>query len=487
MPDEIAQLAPENPTKGETAPKKKKKKVRSAWISFGGRVIAQIVGAAASVVLGIVVVQHAQRRAEAPAAASTSPPVVPRAAMATRPSGEIALAVLPLDNFSADAKEEYFADGMTEALTAELAQISGLHVISRTSTMRYKQQRKSIPEVAEELDVDFVVEGSVVRANERVRVTAQLINGRTDEHVWARSYDRRLRDVLSLQATVAAAIASELKGVLAAPAAAVRKPVDPAVYDLYLRGRHAWALRTPEGFENAVKYFTEATRRDPAFALGYAGLADTYVLYPTASLGDTSSDNYERARTAAEKALALDEGLAEAHTSLGAVDFFGKHDFAAASREFERAFQLNAHYPTAHQWYAIALSEQGKHQEAARHAREAVDEDPLNGTMHQALGLVLYYARQYDAAVKSERRIAHARAGRREKANEIYQRLARSAPQSDVLPAQWYAATGNYDAAFDALAASQATLPSMLRVDPLFDDLRADRRFAAAMGAEKTR
>jgi tetratricopeptide (TPR) repeat protein len=170
------------------------------------------------------------------------------------------------------------------------------------------------------------------------------------------------------------------------------------------RGRHAWALRTPQGFENAVKYFDEATKRDPEFALGYAGLADAFSLYPAASLVSRSADNYARAKAAAEKAIALDDTLAEAHTSLGAVYFFGDRNVEAAQREFRRALELNPHYPTANQWYAIVLSESAKHEEAKQHAEEAVKQDPLNGVMHRALGLVRYYARDFAAADASTRK-----------------------------------------------------------------------------------
>jgi adenylate cyclase len=505
---------------------KRKKKARREWITFASRVVAQVVGAAASVALGLFVLQRSQQSNDARAAADAPTPP-PTRIDAPRSSGEVAIAVLPLSNFSADAQQEYFADGMTEALTAELAQIKGLHVISRTSVMQYKATRKSIPQVAQELGVDFVVEGSVARAANRVRVTAQLIDAKTDEHVWARTYDRTIGDILSLQTAVAAAIATEVKGTLV-PARAVvaRKPIDPVVYDLYLRGRHAWALRSPEGFENAVKYFTEATKRDPEFALAYAGLADAFSLYPTSSLVNRSVDNFARAKAAAEKAIALDEGLAEAHTSLAAVYFFGDRNMDAAMREFRRALELNPHYPTAHQWYAIALSENGNHDEAAAHAQEAVKEDPLNGVMHQALGLVRYYARDYAAAAAAERQalqlspqlplarvvlaksvilrgtpreavavceaapqphsvdvllikgIAYARAGDRAAADAIFNDLNNRQPRPTAVLAQWHAAMGNHDAAFALLGGSGSALPAVMRIDPLYDAFRADSRFA---------
>lgn len=502
---------------------KRKAKARKEWFTFASRVVAQIVGAGASVALGLWLVQRGQQE-DTRAVASDAPPPPARVDTA-RTAGEVAIAVLPLSNFSADASQEYFADGMTEALTAELAHIKGLRVISRTSVMQYKNTRKPIPQVAQELSVDFVVEGSVVRADNRVRVTAQLIDTKTDEHVWARSYDRQMRDVLALQAAVAAAIATEVKGaIVPARALAARKAVDPVVYDLYLRGRHAWSLRTPEGLESAVKYFTEATKRDPEFALGYAGLADAFSLYPTASLVTRSGENYARAKVAAEKAIALDDTLAEAHTSLAAVYFFGDRNFTGAEREFRRALELNPHYPTANQWYAIVLAESSRHDEAKRHAEEAVKQDPLNGVMHQALGLVRYYARDYRAASAASRKaldlnpqlplarvvlakslimdgkpqdavavceaareprpvdvlltmgIAHARGGNRAAADALFKDLSSRQPRLEGVLLQWHAATGNYDAAYD-MADDSPTLPSVMRIDPLYDGFRADRRF----------
>jgi len=529
MPDPLNPAPPSEPTgssrSDEVSPKaeKKKAKARKEWYNFAGRVVAQIVGAAASVGLGLFLIHRSQQ------ANSVAPPPDVRVETPRSP-GEQAIAVLPLSNFSADPGQEYFADGMTEALTAELAQIDGLHVISRTSSMRYKTDPKPIPTIGRELGVDFVVEGSVARADNRVRVTAQLIDAKSDEHLWARSYDGTMKDILDLQSRVATAIASEVKGVLIAARGATRRAVDPVAYDLYLRGRYAWNLRTPDGFANAIKHFTAATERDPEFALAYAGLADAFSLFPTASLVNRSVDNLSRARTAAEKAVALEPNLAEAHTSLGAVYFFGDRNFDGAARQFERALELNRNYPTAHQWYAIALSENGRHGEARRHAQEAVKEDPLNGVMHQALGLVHYYARDFTAAIEAQRQalelnaqlplarvvlgkalvmakqpgeaiavlqqspqqeapevrlmiaIAQARAGRRDAALDIIKGFdAERPPPADIL-VQWHAATGNHDEAFNLIRAMrdrQAPVPALLRVDPLYEPLRADQRFDA--------
>lgn len=356
------------------------------------------------------------------------------------------------------------------------------------------------------------------------------IDARSDEHLWARSYDGTMKDILDLQARVAAAIASEVKGVLIPVPSTVRRAVDPAVYDLYLRGRHAWNLRTPEGFTNAIRYFTAASESDPEFALAHAGLADAFSLFPTASLVDRSVDNFARARAAAERAIALDPTLAEAHTSLAAVYFFGDRNFAAAAKEFERALELNSHYSTAHQWYAIALAERGRYAEARRHAEEAVREDPLNGVMHQALGLVSYYARDFNAALTAERKalelnpqlplarvvlskallmtdkpqeaiaileqspqpdapdvrlmtaIARARLGNRPAADAIMRTFQTQSPQPTGILVQWHAAMGDHDIAFklmDSPRREDDAGPAVLRVDPLFESFRADRRFAA--------
>jgi TolB-like protein len=264
--------------------KKKKDKVRSAWISFAGRIVAQILGAAATVVLGIYVVSNYRGSSDRGGVSSTR---VPREA---RPAGsEPSIAVLPFDNFSGDASQEYFVDGITEALIADLARTRGLRVISRTSSMYYKGQKKSMPDIAAELGVDLLVEGSVARAGNRVRVTAQLIDGPRDEHIWARTYDHTVNDVLALQSQIATAIAGEVRGVVpgASGQSASRRAVDPALYDLYLRGRHAWNRRTPEGMQEARRFFQEAVDRDPNFALAHAGLADTYHLIgPSAEIPD---------------------------------------------------------------------------------------------------------------------------------------------------------------------------------------------------------
>lgn len=314
---------------------KQQKKARKVWVSFGSRIAAQVVGAIATVFLGLYLVdKYREPRTDTnqPPIAQQEQPVAVRAPLPT--TGEPTLAVLPLQNLSGDPQQEHVADGMTEALIADLAQVKGLRVISRTSSMHYKGQQKMMPEIAKELGADLIVEGSVARAGDRIRVTAQLIDTQRDAHLWARSYDRTFRDVLVLQADVASAIAGEVKGVLTAASQsrfALRRPVHPQVYDLYLRGRQASNQRTTEGFLEAIRYFDQATQMDPSFALGYAALSDAYQrLGP----GTSVTDSPARARAAAERALALDGGLAEAHTSLAGVLHRTDGDSEGAEREF---------------------------------------------------------------------------------------------------------------------------------------------------------
>ena len=511
---------------GSSAPGgKKKKKDRNVWISFVGRIVAQIVGAVASVLLAIFVLRQYQGPPAQPVAAPAEAP--PARVAAPRREGEVALAVMPLDNFSAKPDEGYFADGMTEAIIADLAQVGGLRVISRTSTMAYRDHKKTAPQVARELGVDFIVEGSVVRSGDRVRVTAQLVDGRTDEHVWARSYDRTLRDILSLQGEVAAAIAGEVKGALS-PALqgrlTSRQPVDPIVYDLYLRGRQAWNLRTPAGFKAASGYFQQAIAKDPAFALAYAGLADTHML--TGSGMAVTNQPLPDAKAAALKAVELDSSLAEAHTSLGGYYHRQEGRVAEAERAFQRAVELNPGYPTAHQWYAILLSEQGRHDDALRHSRRSVDLDPLSGVMHQTLGLVNYYGRRFDDAVAASERAlalnpglalarsvrarallakgdaagaikategatggellsvlgqAYWRAGDRARAEAVRDRLLAARPVPAGALAMWYIVAGDHTRAFEMLdrATAGGSRLAAIDVDPAFDPVRSDPRFAA--------
>ncbi len=394
------------PSTPESKSQKKKDKVRSAWISFVGRIVAQLVGAAATVSLGLYVVQRYQAPAAVqPAAAQPSSGAEARpAAHRTRSprAAGVSLAVLPLDDYSGQADQAYFVDGLTEAIIADLARLDGLRVISRTSSMHYKGASRPLPEIAAELDVDLIVEGSVVRSGSRVRVTVQLIDAASDEHLWSRSYDRAAGDVLGLQAELAKAIAAEVDVAVAplqAQRFAARGSVAPETYDLYLRGREAAGRRTADSLREAVGLFERAVARDPSFALGYAGLADAYSLMGASIYAQVDARTVmPLARSAAEKALELDGDLAEAHLSLAAVRRRYDWDWRAADREFRRALELKPGDVTAHLWYGLYLAEQGRHDEAVTHARRAADLDPLSPLVHRGVGTVHFFGRRYEEA-----------------------------------------------------------------------------------------
>ena len=310
------------------------------------------------------------------------------------------IAVLPLDNVSQDPEQEYFADGMTDALIGGLAKIGDLRVISRTSIMQYKGVRKPLPDIARELGVDAVLEGTVVRAGNRVRINLQLIQASTDEHVWAEYYDRDLSDILTLQNEVATAVAAEI-AVTLTPATrdrlAAARPVDPAALDAYIRGRYQWNQRTPQSIRNALALFKEAVAIDPDYALAWAGLAETYVLCISYELLNTREAQL-RLIEAGESALALDATLGEAHTALAAGQTF-TCDWPAVLEGYERAIEMNPSYATARQWYAEALSELGRHEEAIAEIKRAQALDPLSLIIRAVASNIYCCARDYDKAL----------------------------------------------------------------------------------------
>jgi serine/threonine protein kinase/Tfp pilus assembly protein PilF len=316
------------------------------------------------------------------------------------------LAVLPLDNLSNDPTQEYFADGMTEVLTTGLSKIGALRVISRTSAMRYKGTNKPLPEIARELDVDAIVEGSVLHAGERVRITAQLSEAATDQHLWAESYERDLRDVLALQSEVAQAIAQQIQ-VTVTPQEKARlvnaPPVNSEAYQLYLKGRYHWDRRTEAELRKCLSYFHQAIDLDPNYALAYVGLADAFnVLGFFAYLHP--KDAFPVAKTAAEKALEIDNGLAEAINSLAFVAHYYNWSWPEAERLFKRAIKLNENYATAHRWYASHLMAMGRWKKALHEAERAQKLDPLSSITNTVGGWVLYFARRYDEAIHSFQR-----------------------------------------------------------------------------------
>jgi len=309
------------------------------------------------------------------------------------------LAVLPLQNFSGDLQKDYFADGMTDQLIADLSQISALRVISRTTMMQYKGTRKPLPQTARELSVDAVIEGSVLSSGNRIRITAQLIQGSTDKHLWAQSYERDGRDVLKLQGDVASAIADEIRIAVTQQERARlthAPPVIPAAYDAYLKGRYHWHKGTEQERQQARQYFEQAAQIDPNYASAYAGLADYYwstdALPPRVAM--------PQAKQYALKALEIDPTLAEAHTSLGAVRFLGDWNWPEAEGQFKRALELSPGDVEAHRIYSAYLSAMGRGEEALAEARRAQELDPLSIPAQVTAGWTFYYARRYDQAVE---------------------------------------------------------------------------------------
>jgi eukaryotic-like serine/threonine-protein kinase len=294
--------------------------------------------------------------------------------------GRTAVAVLPLDNLSNDPEQEYFADGMTEALITQLAQISALKVISRTSVMQYKNTARSLKEIAHELGVGTIVEGSVLLADDRVRITAQLIDAATDEHLWATSYDRDMTDVLAIHSEVARAVAEAVRAELTSQEAIRlerKQTVDPAAYELYLRGRYFWNRRNQADIERSIDYFQRAIEIDPGYAEAYAATAAAYMVLTTHG-SIRSRETYPLAREYARKALDLDPGLAAAHAALGGIAAEYDWQWDEAEARYKRAIALNPNDATAHQWYAEYLHMMGRWDEALAEIRIAQSLDPLS-------------------------------------------------------------------------------------------------------------
>jgi TolB-like protein/DNA-binding winged helix-turn-helix (wHTH) protein/Tfp pilus assembly protein PilF len=316
------------------------------------------------------------------------------------------VAVLPLENLSSDPAQEYFADGMTDELITDLAKIGGLRVVSRTSVMQYKGARKPLRQIGRELNVDAVVEGTVLRSGNQVRITAQLIQATTDRHLWAESYEGNARDVLKLQNEVASAIVNQVSIKLTPQEQALlssSRPVNLEAHEAYLKGRFLWHERTTQGLQKAIEYFNEAIRKDPNYAFAYAGLADCYAV-----LSDHDAlppgDTYPKAKMAALKALEIEDTLAEPHAVLARFELGYDWDAPRAEREFRRAIGLDPNYATAHQWYSVLLYEEGRFDDAIREAKRALELDPLNVTIDSNLGSVYYYARRYDEAIEQQRK-----------------------------------------------------------------------------------
>jgi TolB-like protein/DNA-binding winged helix-turn-helix (wHTH) protein/Flp pilus assembly protein TadD len=316
------------------------------------------------------------------------------------------VAVLPMQNLSNDPEQEYFVDGMTDELITDLAQLHDLKVVSKTSIMQYKGTRKPLPQIGRELGVDAVVEGSVLRSGDRVRITAQLIRTATDRHIWAAAYDGDLKDVLSLQARVAEEITDQVKLSLSAEETGRlrrSRAVNPGAFDLYLHGRYALSQRNLQAFRQAIEYFNQAIEKDPEFALAYSGLADCHTLL---TLYGDGVGNMAEAETAAQKALQLDSTLADAHTSLAAVKVLCDWDWQGAEQEFRRAIELNPNFARAHHWYGnLLLGPEGRHEEAIAELERARELDPLSLIINADVGFGYYLAGRYEPALQAYREV----------------------------------------------------------------------------------
>jgi tetratricopeptide (TPR) repeat protein len=430
---------------------------------------------------------------------------------------------------------------MTEELIATLSRIKSLGVIARTSIIRYKGLTKPVVEIGRELNVGAVLEGSVRVAGKKLRITAQLIDAGTEEHLWSETYDRNLEDAFSIQSEIAKRIARALKvRVLQSETLRLEKKATgiPEAYSLYLKGRHSLNTRTEKGLKDAIQEFESSIKRDPKFALAYTGLADAYSILASYSLEYVPpKEGFPKAKTAAEKALSLDDHLAEAHASLGLVKFYYEWDWNGAEAEFKKALELNPGYAQAHQYYADFVKSFGRFDEALDEMKKALTLDPLSYSINTGIGHVLYLSRQYDLAIDQYRKVvesdpsfvparlwfgrpylqkgmfkeaieqveeavklshettvslatlaqAFAAAGRIADAKKLLDKLLTRGTQQYV-PSYWialvYTSMGNKDEAMKYLERAFLERSSWLvwaNVEPRFDSLRSDAPFASLL------
>ena len=453
------------------------------------------------------------------------------------------LLVLPFENRSGDPAQEFFADGLTDMLITDLAQIGALRVISRTSAMRFKGGGRSLPDIARELNVQAVVEGSAMRVGDRVRITVQLLDAVADRSLWAQRYDRELTDLLTLQGEVASAIVDEIR-VKVTPLEHERMkprgPVDPVAHVAYLRGRYLWNRWDPASVREAIGCYEEALRADPRFALGYAGLADAYItLGSTLNLPPTEA--YSRARLAADQGLALDPGIAELHAAMGNIHRLHDWDWPAAERQYLRALELNPSAAGGRDRYSLLLAILGRHDESVAEAKRALDLDPLSLITHSVVGDVLFFARRFEESIvyytrchemdptfgpgntDLARSLEHVgrydeavelfqagtrgrdgvvppstglaiyqwRAGRRDEARATMAAVMDAAKSRYIAPfgiASFHAVAGEIGVALDWLERAHETRDGsscLLRVHPRLDTLRGEPRFRALLAAMK--
>src|SRR5438105_3968699 len=375
------EITPEGIKRTETAdamPAATRKK-KHAWI------YVVVIGAAISIGLFFLGRYSAGNKAASPAGISNK-----------------SIAVLPFDNLSRDPDNAYFAEGVQDEILTRLAKVTDLKVISLTSTQHFKSTPDNLPQIAKQLGVTNILEGSVQKASDQVRVNVQLINALTDAHLWADTYDRKLTDIFAVESDIAKTIAETLQAKLTGSEKSLitKTPtVNPEAYELYLKGRFFWNKRTGADLLKSIDYFKQAIEKDQKYALAYAGLADAYVLLPPYGAA-SPSESFPQAEAAARKALELDDTLAEAHTSLGQVLLFYDLDFAGSTMEFERAIALDPNYATAHHWYGgggplLAL---GQFDRAIKEGKRAVELDPLSLINNADLGWLYFNARRYNEA-----------------------------------------------------------------------------------------
>jgi TolB-like protein/Tfp pilus assembly protein PilF len=450
-------------------------------------------------------------------------------------AGSRRIAVLPLANMSQDAKDEIFADGMTEELISALSKIADLRVIARTSVMRYKDSKKPLGEISKELNVSAILEGSVRKAANKIRIAVQLADPETEEQLWSGKYDRDLEDIFAIQSEIAQKVADELEiQIMKSERLDLSKKAtdNKEAYTLYLEGRHFLNTRTEEGLKKAIERFEKALEKDLHYALAYTGVADSYAVLALLEFLPPK-EAFPKARTAAERALEIDNRLAEAHTSLGVVRFQYDWDWAGAEKEFKRAIEINPSYAPAHQFYADLLKSQGRFDEALSEMNFAGALDPLSLSINTGMGHVLYLSRQYDRAIEQyentirldpkflaarlwfgrpylQKRMykeaiaeldqavklseestislamlghANASAGNRHEARKIREKLVERSKHQYV-PSYWIAmlhvGLGDKDEAFKWLERAFQERSSWLawaKVEPRFDSLRSDPRF----------
>lgn len=447
------------------------------------------------------------------------------------------IVVLPFQNLSGDASQDYLVDGVTDALIGDLARIGALRVISRTSAMHYKGTNKSLPEIAKELNVDAVVEGTVQRSGDRVHVRAQLIHAASDSHLWASDYDRDSRDILDLQSEVARAIASEVR-IKITPAEqrllVPKRTVARAAIDNYLQGRYFWNRRTEQDIRKAIGYFEAAISADRNYAQAYAGLADSYNQLGTVMIGVMPPSEARRTgETAARKGLEIDNEVAEAHAALGYENFFN-WNWASAEEEFKRSIQLNPNYASAHSHYGLYLVARERIDEGIAEINRAEELDPLSLSISSSRGFLLLNARRYEEAIEQQRRViaidpnhyqahwflaltylangqidrtiatsekavaisnrapaalgvlgmAYGAGGRKVEANQLANELFRLEKQRYVSPMAFvyvYIGLGDKDRAFAWLEKAyqeRSNHIAFFKVSPTVDPLRSDARFA---------